>query len=184
MATTTRKSERAGPAATKEATKRGQASAEEVARAIFAAIEARDLDGLGELQHDDVVDDFVAIGVMRGRAAVRGFFAELLGAFPDFRIRIVRVTATEDRAVVEWEATGTFTGTPFQGLAANGKAVMTRGVDCMQFDGGKLRRNVIYYDGAGFARDVGLLPPLGGVAEKGMKTAFNALTRVRRAIGW
>lgn len=184
MATTTRKSERAGQASIKGATKRGQWSAEAAARAIFAAIEARDLDGLGELQHDDVVDDFVAIGVIRGRAAVRGFFEELLGAFPDFRIRIVQLTATEDRAVVQWEATGKFTGTPFQGFDANGKTVITRGVDCMRFDGGKLRHNVIYYDGAAFARDLGLLPPLGGVTEKGMKTAFNAVTRIRRAIGW
>lgn len=75
-------------------------------------------------------------------------------------------------------------GTPFQGFDANGKAVMTRGVDCMHFDGGRLRHNVIYYDGAAFARDLGLLPPIGGVAEKGMKTAFNAVTRIRRAIGW
>ena len=184
MATTTVKSGRTSPAAVRGATKRGQRSAEGVARAIFAAIEARDLDRLGALQHDDVVDDFVAVGVMRGRAAARGFFEELLGAFPDLRIRILRLIATEDRAVVEWEATGTFTGTPFQGFDANGKTVMTRGVDCMQFDGGKLRQNVIYYDGAAFARDLGLLPPLGGVAEKGMKTAFNALTRVRRVIGW
>jgi len=184
MATMTRSSERTGPAAMKDATTREQRSAETVARAIFAALAAGDLDAVTPLQHEDVVDDFVAIGVMRGRAAVRGFFEELLGAFPDFRIRILRLTATADRAVVEWEASGTFTGTPFQGLNANGKAVKLRGVDCMQFDGGKLRHNVIYYDGAAFARDLGLLPPLGGVAEKGMKTAFNALTRVRRAIGW
>ena len=76
MATTTRKSGRTGLVAMTGVTKRGQRSAEGVARAIFTAIEARDLDRLGALQHDDVVDDFVAVGVMRGRAAARGFFEE------------------------------------------------------------------------------------------------------------
>jgi len=51
---------------------------------------------------------------------------------------------------------------------------MTRRVDCMQFDGGRLRHTVIHYDGAAFARNLGVWPPLGGVAEKDMKTAFNA----------
>jgi len=33
---------------------------------------------------------------------------------------------------------------------------MTRGVVCMQFDGGRLRHAVIHYDGAAFARDLGV----------------------------
>jgi len=157
MATTTVKSGRTSPAAVRGATKRGQRSAEGVARAIFAAIEARDLDGSARCQHDDVIDDFVAVGVMAAGPR-RALLRRVAGRIPDFRIRIVRLIATEDRAVVEWEATGTFTGTPFQGFDANGKAVMTRGVDCMQFDRGKLRHNVIYYDGAAFARDLASCP--------------------------
>lgn len=58
-----------------------------------------------------------------------------------------------------------------------------RGVDCMEFEGGLLRHNVIYYDGAGFAREVGLLPAQGSGAEKAMTGAFNALTRARKALG-
>jgi hypothetical protein len=37
-----------------------------------------------------VVDDFVAVGVYRGRPAVRAFFTELFAAFPDFRVEIDR----------------------------------------------------------------------------------------------
>ncbi len=146
-------------------------------------LQAHDLDGVGELQHDDVVDDFVVLGAYRGRAAVRGFFEELLGAFPDFHIAVRRLTAAGDMVVVEWDVTGTFTGTPFQGIEANGKRVELRGVDCMQFDGGRLRHNVVYYDGATFARQIGLLPAQGGAAEKGMARAFNAVNRARRVLG-
>lgn len=138
---------------------------------------------MGELQHPDVVDDFVAVGVVRGKAAVRRFFEEMLAAFPDFRIDVVQVTEQGSRAVVQWQVDATFTGGPFQGVRATGKRVRMRGVDCMEFEGGLLRHNVIYYDGAGFAREVGLLPAQGSGAEKAMTGAFNALTRARKALG-
>ena len=154
-----------------------------LARKLIEAVAAHDLDAVGALQHDDVVDDFTAVGVYRGRAAVRGFFEETFGAFPDFRIEVVRVTAAGDMAIVEWKVDGTFTGTPFQGIRATGKRVTLRGVDCMQFDGGKVRHNTIYYDGAGFARDVGVLPAKDSIAEKSMYAAFNTLTAARRRIG-
>jgi steroid delta-isomerase-like uncharacterized protein len=158
-------------------------SPEVLARKLIEAVAAHDLDALAELQHEDVVDDFVAVGVYRGRAAVRAFFAETFSAFPDFRIEIVRVTAAGDMAIVEWKVDGTFTGAPFQGIRATGKRVAFRGVDCMQFEGGRLRHNTIYYDGAGFARDVGVLPAKGSAAEKAMFAAFNTMTAARRTIG-
>jgi steroid delta-isomerase-like uncharacterized protein len=159
-----------------------QRSPAEAARSLFECLARRDLDGVGELQHDDVVDDFVAVGILRGKADVRRFFEELFAAFPDLRLETRRITAAGDVAVVEWETHGTFTGTPFQGVEATGKPVQLRGVDCMRFEDGKLRENVIYYDGAGFARDIGLLPAMGTIAEKGVTAAFNAFTRARRIL--
>jgi steroid delta-isomerase-like uncharacterized protein len=114
---------------------------------------------------------------------VRRFFEDLFASFPDFRLEVRRITAADDMAVVQWEAQATFTGAPFQGVEATGKRVFLRGVDCMRFESGKLKDNVIYYDGAGFARDVGLLPAMGSVAEKGMTAAFNAVTRAKRLLG-
>ena len=154
-----------------------------LARRLFERLGAHDLDGLAELQHPDVVDDFVAVGVVRGKAEVRRFFEEMLAAFPDFRIDVLHVTEQGPRAVVQWEVEATFTGSPFQGVRATGKRVHLRGVDCMEFEAGLLRHNTIYYDGAGFAREVGLLPAQGSAAEKAMTGAFNALTRARRALG-
>lgn len=60
-----------------------------------------------------MVDDFVAVGVVRGKAAVRRFFEEMLAAFPDFRIDVVQVTEQGSRAVVQWQVDATFTGGPF-----------------------------------------------------------------------
>lgn len=153
-----------------------------IARKIFELLNGRDLDGVAELQHPDVVDDFVAVGVYRGRPAVRAFFEELFAAFPDFRLEIEQITANETMAVVQWHARGTFTGGPFQGLASTGASVEVRGVDCMAFEDGRLRHNTIYYDGAGFARAIGVLPGQKSIGERALFAAFNAYTAAKKLV--
>jgi steroid delta-isomerase-like uncharacterized protein len=153
-----------------------------LARRLFEHLNARNLDGLGELQHDDVVDDFVAIGVYRGKPEVRRFFEELFAAFPDFKLEIVELTTSDAMAVVQWHGVGTFTGKPFQGLASTGARVETRGVDCMRFEDGRLKHNTIYYDGAGFARAVGVLPAQRSFGERALFGAFNAFTAAKKAL--
>jgi len=154
----------------------------DAARELFAALNARDYDHLARLQHEDVVDDFIVLGPVRGRPAVRKFFEDLFAACPDTRLEVVRVTSAGDMAVLEWVSRGTFTGSPFQGIEATGKRITIRGVDCMRFEEGRLKHNTIYYDGASFARQVGLLPVQGSAAEKVMTTAFNVLTKAKRAL--
>lgn len=165
------------------ASSEGGPSAEAVARAIFAGLNARDLDAVGELQHDDVVDDFVALEPAVGKAAVREFFVGLFAAFPDFTLTIEQVHAGDDHATVQWRGCGTFNGAPYQGVKANGKVVELRGVDVMVIRAGKLAHNTIYYDAAAFARAIGLLPPVGSIGEKALVTAFNALTTAKQTVG-
>lgn len=69
-----------------------------------------------------------------------------------------------------------FTGGPFQGIAPTGRRVEIRGVDVMEISDGLIQRNTIYYDGASFARQIGLLPGLGSRADQAMLAAFNAKT--------
>jgi steroid delta-isomerase-like uncharacterized protein len=160
----------------KEAIMTGQAGSSpvEVAAEIFAELKRHDLDAMQSRASDDAFDDFVAIGQFRGRAAIRGLFDELLGAFPDFDIDVVHMVGDDQHAVIQWHATGTFTGTPFQGVHATGRRVDLRGCDVMRFEEGRLTHNTIYYDGLGFARQVGLLPREGSAADKAMTAAFNA----------
>ncbi len=163
-------------------TVRTQAPAE-VARAIFAALAARDLDAAVASVADDAVDDFVAIGRFEGKAAIRGFFEELLAAFPTFEITVERIVGDDRTAVVQWHAAGDFTGGPFQGVEPTGKHVEIRGVDVMEIDGGQVRHNTIYYDGAAFARQVGMLPRAGTAMDRAVLTAFNTATRLRKRVG-
>lgn len=155
-------------------TEHADSSPQAVVTAVFAHLKSHDLDAMLKLAHDDAVDDFVVVGEFRGKSAIRGFFGELIGAFPDFDIDVVHMVGDDQHAVIQWHATGTFTGTPFQGVHATGRRVDLRGCDVMRFEDGKLTHNTIYYDGLGFARQVGLLPREGSAADKAMTAAFNA----------
>ena len=152
----------------------------EMARTIFEALSKRDLDTAMKFNTDDAVDDFVAIGEFRGRLAIRRFFDELLAAFPDFDIAVDRIVGDDSAAVVQWHAAGTFSGGKFQGIEPTGKHVQIRGVDVMEFAEGRYVHNTIYYDGASFARQIGMLPRSGSVTEKATLFGFNASTRLRQ----
>ena len=152
----------------------------EVARTIFEALSRRDLDTAMKFNTDDAVDDFVAIGEFRGRLAIRRFFDELLAAFPDFVIAVDRIFGDDSAAVVQWHAAGTFSGGKFQGIEPTGKRVQIRGVEVMEFAEGRYVHNTIYYDGASFARQIGMLPRAGSGAEKATLFGFNASTRLRQ----
>ena len=94
------------------------ATPREVAIAIFDALNRHDLDTVMALDHTDVVGDFVAVGVFDGAPAVRAFFTEIFAAMPDFALEVLGLVCDDEHAVVQWRATGTFTGTPFQGIHA------------------------------------------------------------------
>jgi steroid delta-isomerase-like uncharacterized protein len=156
---------------------------EEVARSYFAAVASRDPDAMAEHWHPEGIEDFVPLGIYRGPEEVRSLFRELFAAVPDMEMVVDRVTADEQGAAVQWRMSGNFTGTPFQGIEATGRRVDLRGADCLEIRDGKIVRNTVYYDGAEFARTIGLLPGRDSGAERAMLTAFNAATRLRHAVG-
>jgi steroid delta-isomerase-like uncharacterized protein len=155
---------------------------EQHARSYFDAIGRRDAEGIGEHWREDCVDDIVPIGVLRGRQAIVSFFRELFAAVPDLETTVKRLVAGEASAAVEWRMRGHFTGAPFQGIDPTGKPIELRGLDLLEIEDGEIVSITAYYDGASFARQVGMLPPEGSGAERTMKTAFNAVTKVRKAV--
>jgi steroid delta-isomerase-like uncharacterized protein len=153
--------------------------AEELVRSYFDAIAARDPKAIAAHWSEDGIDDFVPVGIMRGPSEVRRYFEELFAAFPDLELSVEQVTPTARVVAVQWRARGTFSGAPFQGIEPTGRSVEVRGCDCVEVEDGKLVRNTAYYDGAEFARGLGLLPQRDSGGEKAMLAAFNALTKVR-----
>lgn len=155
---------------------------EEHARSYFDALSRRDTAAMVEHWREDGVDDLVPVEVLRGRAEIARFFGELFAAVPDVELTVTRLVAGERQAAVEWRMSGHFTGTPFQGIEATGRAIELRGLDLLEVEDGEIVSNTAYYDGMDFARQVGLMPPQDSGAERAMKNAFNAATKVRRAV--
>ena len=161
-------------------------SPSQIARDAFRILfHERDLSDPYRLWSDDSVDHFLAAGEsVRGARALAQWFGDLFAAVPDFRMEIVNTFDDGDRqATVQWRATGTLTGAPFLGIEPNGRPIEIQGVDVMHFDdNGRIDQNTIYYDGAEFARQLGMLPARDTPAERMTLAAFNAKTRLERRL--
>ena len=155
---------------------------EEKARSYFDAMDRRDAAGMAAHWREDGVEDVVPVGLMRGREELRDSFASMFAALPDARTTVTRLVAGEQSCAVEWRLEGTFDGAPYMGIEPTGKHVELRGLDLLELEDGELVSNTAYFDGAGFARQIGMLPPDGSGADRAMKSAFNALTKARRAL--
>ena len=155
---------------------------EKTLRSYFEAGSNRDLEGMASFWHPEVVLDLVPVGIFRGPGEYRGYFEEVFGAIPDSEFTVIRITANSHTGVVEWRFRGTFSGRPFQGIEPNGRTIELRGCDCFDVEDGKIVKNVAFYDGMDFARQVGLMPAQDSGAEKAMKQAFNAMTKLRKTI--
>jgi steroid delta-isomerase-like uncharacterized protein len=152
------------------------------ARSYFEAVARRDVDGMIEHWEEDGVVDLVPIGILRGVGEISAFFREMFAALPDAETTVTRLAAGQNEVAVEWRMQAHFTGTPFQGVEATGRLIELRGVDMIEIVDGKNVTNTAYYDGMAFARGAGLLPPQDSGAERAMKSAVNAATRLRRAV--
>ena len=154
---------------------------EQKLRAYFEAMDQRDAEGMVAHWREDGVEDIVPVGVLRGRDEIRSHFASLFAALPDARTTVTRLVAGERSCAVEWRLEGTFSGAPFMDIEPTGKHLEIRGLDLFELDDGELVSNTAYFDGAGYARQIGMLPADGSGADRAMKSAFNAVTRLRRA---
>lgn len=157
-------------------------SAEETARAAFDAFIAHDVETLLSNWHPEGIQDWVALGIFRGHDEIRELMTGLFASIPDLRMTVEAVTADERRCVIQWRSSGTHTGPAFMGIDPTDRTLELRGVDVMEVEDGLVVRNTVYYDGAAFARGLGMLPPQDSGAEKLMIGAFNGVTRLRRAI--
>jgi hypothetical protein len=80
-------------------------------------------------------------------------------------------------------ARGTLDGAPWQDIEPTGRKVTVRGVDVISLDrDGKVDQNTVYYDGAGFARQIGMLPRKRSIAVRAVLAAFNATTKAKRRL--
>jgi steroid delta-isomerase-like uncharacterized protein len=155
---------------------------EQHVRSYFEAMDRRDVEAMVSHWREDGVDDMVPVGLLRGRDEMREYFKSVFAATPDARTTITRLVAGEQSCAAEWRIEGTFEGAPYLGIEPTGKHIEIRGLDLFELEDGEIVSNTGYFDGASFARQIGMLPPDGSGADRAMKSAFNAVTKLRRAV--
>jgi len=159
------------------------ASTADIAKRYFDALAAHDLDAATACWAPGGVDRFVGSQELIAPGGVRGYFASLFHAFPDFRIEVIDQTTDGDRTAVRWRAAGTFAGPGmFQGFAPNGATIEIEGCDVLSIGDELIEHNDAYIDTGDIARQLGVLPPVGSKVEARVAKATNLRTRVRSKI--
>lgn len=152
----------------------------EIAREMFEEVlNRRDADAMAEYWAEDIVEEF-PVGTMRGREEVHTYFAQTFAALPDFHIEADHIVGEGNIVFVKWHISGTFSGQPWMGIEPTGSPIELDGMDCFTIRDGLVTHNFVIFDGADFARQIGMLPPQESAAERAMTGGFNAWTRLRR----
>jgi steroid delta-isomerase-like uncharacterized protein len=128
-------------------------------RATFAAWNAQDPEAVAAIYAAEaVVRDVGTPDVLRGRAAIRERAADLLVAFPDFRLRQLDLVVGEDSNADRWEASGTHGGV-FMGMEATGNEIQVEGATFSRFDSdGLVVEDVNFWDVGALLAQLGGAP--------------------------
>lgn len=115
-----------------------------------------------------------------GPEKIGAYFEAAFAAMPDFHVDIVGLAEQGDDVFVQWRITGTHSGAAWQGIAPTGKRLELDGIDHFVVRDGKVESNFVVFDQLQFARQIGMIPTDGSTADRAMKAAFNAKTRLLR----
>jgi steroid delta-isomerase-like uncharacterized protein len=155
---------------------------EQKVRSYFEAMDNRDAHAMAAHWREDGLEDIVAVGILRGRDELNDYFKSLFAALPDARTTLTRLVAGEQSCAAEWRLEGTHTGAPLMDIEPTGKRIEIRGLDLFELEDGELVSNTAYFDGMSVARQIGMLPADGSGTDRAMRSAFNAMTKLRNAV--
>jgi len=156
------------------------ASNADVIRWSFEQLNRRDVAAMRQLWSDDTVERFPD-RTCHGPDEVAAYFEETFAALPDLEVEVVALVEQGDDVFVRWHLTATQEGR-IQGIDGTGKRLELDGADHFTLKDGKIVSNFVIFDQMQWARHVGLMPPEGSTADRAVKAAFNAKTRVAKEI--
>ncbi len=157
----------------------------ELVRWAFDVINTHDVEPLKPMWVD-AVEYFPGL-TAHGPEEIAAYFNASFAAMPDFRLEIMGLAEDGENVLVRWRASGHFTGEHYQGIAPTGSAMQINGCDHFVIRDGRVVTNHVVIDQLDFARQIGMMPPDGSIADRALKTAFNAktlaLSKLRRGEG-
>jgi len=116
-----------------------------------------------------------------GPDEIAAYFTDKYAAIDGFHLEILTVAESGDDVFVHWRMTGRHIG-PLLGVAGTGRELAVDGMDHFVVRDGVVVSNFVVFDQMQFARQVGLLPADGSMADRALKAAFNAKTKAADAI--
>ena len=146
----------------------------------FETINKRDTSVLKQVWTAETVERFPD-RTCRGADEIAAYFDEAFAAMPDWHMKVVSIAAEGDDVFVHWHLTGTHTG-PLLGIEPTGKALAVDGMDHFVVRDGKVVSNFVIFDQMQYARQIGMMPPDGSAADKGLKRAFNLRTKLAQRL--
>jgi predicted ester cyclase len=149
-------------------------------RWAFERINAHDIESMRQFWTDATIEYFPD-ATCRGADEIAAYFNDKIAAIEGFNLEVISIAEAGDDALVHWLMTGRHTGRVL-GIAATGKTIELDGIDHFVFRDGMVVTNTVVFDQMKFARQVGLLPPDRSVADRGLKSAFNAKTKAAARI--
>ncbi len=102
-------------------------------RSSYERISAGDIAGFGELVADDFIEHEGGPGLPPTKEGTLEFFRILLAAFPDMRMDVEDLIASEDKTVARVKVTATHQG-EFMGVPPTDARVEIQLIDIMRFD--------------------------------------------------
>jgi steroid delta-isomerase-like uncharacterized protein len=152
----------------------------DVIRWSFEQLNRRDVAAMRQLWSDDTVERFPD-RTCHGSDEIVAYFEETFAALPDLEVEVVALVEQGDDVSVRWHLTATQEGR-IQGIDGTGNRLELDGADHFTLKDGKIVSNFVIFDQMQWARDIGLMPPEGSIADRAIKAAFNAKTRVANEI--
>jgi steroid delta-isomerase-like uncharacterized protein len=162
------------------ATTSTEAANPELVRAAFEALNNHDVPALKHFWSQETVERFPD-RTCRGADEIAAYFEDTLAAIPDLHMEVISVAAQGDDVFVHWHLTGTHRG-PLLGIEPTGKPLAIDGIDHFVIRDGKVVSNFVVADQMQYGRQIGMMPPDGSAADKGMKAVFNARTKLLQRV--
>jgi len=148
----------------------------EVVRRTFDALNRGDISALREFWTEETVERFPD-RTCRGADEIAAYFEEALSAISGWHMELVAIAEQGEHVFVHWHLTGTHTGL-IQGIEPTDKPVAIDGMDHFVIRDGKVVSNFVVFDQMQYARQLGMMPPVGSTGDRVVKAAFNAKTKL------
>jgi predicted ester cyclase len=152
------------------------ASNAELIRWAFEMLNEHDVSPLKQFWTNDTVERFPD-RTCHGADEIANYFEDAFAAIPDFHMDVLAVAEQGDDVFVHWRLTGTHDG-QLLGIEPTHKPLAIDGMDHFVVRDGSVVSNFVVFDQMQYARQIGMMPADGTAADKAVKSAFNARTKL------